>query len=128
MQPNKRSRKRARQAEAGAQARYRFRNALQAGATVRSISLEELGLTIVDVEILPQFSGDPDGMCAWLIFASRAEARRARAPAKVPKIESKIRTALVDNGFPSSSVGSFEVRYTSVPEIEAGGGRFAFFR
>jgi hypothetical protein len=128
MQPNKRSRKRARQAEEVGQARYRFRYALRAGAAIMGISLEEVGLTIVDVEILPQLSGDPDGMCGWLIFVSRAEATRARAPAKARKIESKVRAALVDDGFPTSSVGSFEVRYTSVPEIEAGGGRFAFFR
>jgi hypothetical protein len=128
MQPNKRSRKRARQAEEADQARHRFRYALLAGATIRAISQKELGMTIVDVEILPQLSGDPDGMCGWLIFASQAEARLARAPAKAATLESKIRAALVGDGFPISSVGSFEVRYTSVPEIEAGGGRFAFFR
>src|SRR5450759_5384207 len=118
MQPNKRSRKRARQAEEADQARHRFRYALLAGATIRAISLKELGMTIVDVEILPQLSGDPDGMCGWLIFASRAEAKRAHAQSA--KIGSRVRAALVDDGFPSSSVGSFEIRYTSLPEIESG--------
>src|SRR5450759_262719 len=118
MQPNKRSKKRSRQAEEAEQARRRFRYGLLASSTFKGISLEELGLTVVDVEILPQLSGDPDGMCGWLIFASRAEAKRAHAQSA--KIGARVRAALVDDGFPSSSVGSFEIRYTSLPEIESG--------
>jgi hypothetical protein len=128
MQPNKRSRKRTRQAKEAEQARHHFQYASLASATLKKISLDVVGVTIVDVEIVPQFSGAPDGMCGWLIFASRNEAKRARAPSTATKIESKARSALVEAGFPPSSVGSFEVRYTSLPEIEAGGGRFYFFR
>lgn len=128
MQPNRRSRKRARQAEEADEARSRFRWALLAGDALRKISLSELGLSVVDVEILPDLSGDPNGMCGYIIFASRAEVKRAHRPGAASSIESQVRTVLADAGFPSSAIGSFEVRTTSLPDIEAGGGRFHFFR
>ena len=128
MQPNKRSRKRARQAEEEEEARHRFRYASLAGDALRKISLEELGLSIVDVEILPDLTGDPNGMCGYLIFASRAEMRLARKPGTARPIESKIRSALTGAGFPSAAVASFQVKTTSLPEINAVGGRFNFFR
>jgi hypothetical protein len=128
MQPNRRSRKRARQAEEADEARSRFRWALLASDALRKISLSELGLSVVDVEILPDLSGDPNGMCGYIIFASRAEVKRAHRPGAASSIESKVRSGLADAGFPSSAIESFEVRTTSLPDIEAGGGRFHFFR
>lgn len=128
MQPNKRSRKRARQAEEADEARSRFRYALLASDALRKISLKKLGLSVVDVEILPDLSGDPNGMCGYLIFASRADVKRAHRPGAASSIESEVRSGLADAGFPSSAIASFEVRTTSLPDIEAGGGRFHFFQ
>lgn len=128
MQPNKRSRKRARQAEDADEARHRFRYASLASDALRKISLKELGLSVVDVEILPDLSGAPDGMCGYLIFESRAEVKRAQRPGAASTLESKVRSGLADAGFPSSAIASFEIRTTSLPDIEAGGGRFHFFR
>jgi hypothetical protein len=128
MPPNKRSRKRARQAEESEEARHRFRYASLAGDALRKISLEELGLSIVDVEILPDLTGDPKGMCGYLIFATRAEMRRAQKPGATRSIEAKVRSALANAEFPSSAIASFEIRTTSLPDIEKGGGRFNFFR
>jgi hypothetical protein len=110
------------------EARDRFRFALLAGTTIRAISLETLGLSITDVEIIPDFNGTPDGMFGWLIFASRKEAKLARSPRVAAKILAKVRAALVDAGFLQHSAGSFQIGFTSLPEIEAGGGRFGFFR
>ena len=79
MHPNKRSRKRARQAEEAEQAHHQFRYASLASAALKTLSLDSVGLSIVDVEISPDLSGNPDGMLGWLIFASRSEAKRAGA-------------------------------------------------
>ena len=128
MHLNKRSRKRARQAEEVAAARHRFRYASLAAEALRGISLGELGLSIVDVEIFPELTGDPNGMCRYLIFASRAEVKRAQEAGAARSIQAKARAALTAAGFPVTAIGSFEVRTTSLPEIEAGGGRFNFFR
>ena len=67
-------------------------------------------------------------MCGYLIFASSADMKRARKPGAARSIESKIRSTLANAGFSSTGIGSFEIRTTSLPEIEAGGGRFDFFR
>jgi hypothetical protein len=126
MHPNKRSRKRARQAEAAVEGQHRFRYGLMAVSTLKETSLESLGLAVADVEIKPQLSGEPDEMFGWLIFATEDEVKRARSVA--PRIEARIKAALVASGFPPSAAASFEVGFTCFPEIEAGGGRFQFFR
>ena len=76
---------------------------------------------------MPQLSGSPDDMFGWLIFASRAEATKAGSPRTADEILAKVRTALVDAGFPEA-IASFGIGFTSLPEIEADGGRFYFFR
>jgi hypothetical protein len=92
------------------------------------MSLEEIDLSIVDVQIVSQFGEDPNGMFGYLIFASRAEMRRARKPGATRTIEAKVRAALACAGFPSEAIPIFQVKTTSLPEIDAGGGRFNFFR
>ena len=126
MQPNKRSRKRAAKTRAAVEARERFRYGLLAASTLKALSLEDLTLSLQDVEVVPGFLGEPEHMVGWLIFASGREAKRALGLAL--QLERRVKAALRASGFPSGAVDSFELKYTSQTEIEAGGGRFYFFR
>jgi hypothetical protein len=42
--------------------------------------------------------------------------------------EERARTVLAAQGFPDNAVSTFRLGYTSWTEIEAGGGRFYYFR
>jgi hypothetical protein len=125
---NRRSRKRERQDEEAAGAKLRFAAPLLAHATLAKLQLEKLGLAVQDVEIVPQLSGAPEDMFGWLIFATRRDADGARSPRAAEKILSKVRHDLAQAGFPAQAIATFQIGLTSTPEIEAGGGRFAFFR
>jgi hypothetical protein len=125
---NKRARKRARQQQEAEEAEERFRFALLAGQVLRGGGLADLCGQVVDVEIIPQFNGDPENMFAWLIFATTEDAAAAMQPETKPKIEERVHALLSEDGFPVEAVASFRIGYTSLPEIEAGGGRFLFFR
>ncbi len=80
----------------------------------------------IDVEVIPNFSGEPDRIQVWLIFESREA--RGRANESTEQISQQVTEALVKAGFPSDSTRTLTVRLTSVPEIDDGGGRFAYFR
>jgi len=92
------------------------------------MKLEDLGLHVADAEVLPSLDGKPDGMAGWLIFADREEAKMAAMPDIASGVMSRLRKGLQANGFPKTAVPSFALRFTSQPEIEAAGGRFAYFR
>jgi len=126
--PNKRSRKRAAQAEARAEAGERFRYGLLAVETLRTLDLQNMDLQVVDAEVFPSLDGSPEGMSGWLIFPDRAQAKTAARPTAAAQIVSRLRQALVAKGFPQHAVPSFELKFTSLPEIDKAGGRFAFFR
>lgn len=80
----------------------------------------------VDVEVIPNFSGDADRIEAWLIFDTRERAESAEASSTL--LRSRALDVLRAAGFPSGALKSFRLSVTSVAEIEEGGGRFAFFR
>jgi hypothetical protein len=81
---------------------------------------------IEDVEIIPGTFDGPDRMNCHLIFATREEAAMAAAVAS--KYEQRVHALLTEFGFPSWAVPSFRVWFTSLPEIEEGGGSFNYFR
>lgn len=86
------------------------------------------GEGLVDAEVIPDFSGRPEQMSAWLIFATRERAQAAKATARRAALEARARELLVAAGFPDDALASFRLDVTSEPEIEEGGGRFSFFR
>jgi hypothetical protein len=75
---NKRARKRLRQREEGEAAKRRFRYGLLAHETLRDHAFNDLGHSVVDVEVIPDLEGRPDDMWAWLIFETPEEAEAAR--------------------------------------------------
>jgi hypothetical protein len=104
-----------------------WRWGLLVGSTLRAPeAFRPLGLEVVDVEVIPNFSGAADRIAAWLIFESMAEASAAKA--RSDEIQTFARGLLAAAGFPIAALGSFATYVTSKPEIDAAGGRFAFFR
>ncbi|HEX5824898.1 MAG TPA: hypothetical protein VFY18_10615 [Candidatus Limnocylindrales bacterium] len=79
-----------------------------------------------DVEVIPNFGGDPDNIEAWLIFQVSSDASWAEAHESL--FRGRALSLLTDAGFPGAALESFVLRFTSTTEIEEGGGRFAFFR
>jgi hypothetical protein len=65
-------------------------------------------------------------MAAWLIFDSPSEASAAQA--RTDEVRGFAAGLLALAGYPDEALGSFRIFYTSLPEIDAGGGRFGFFR
>ena len=108
MRPNKRSRKRAAKTRASVEARERFRYGLLAASTLKALSLEDLGLSLQDVEVAPGFLGEPEHMVGWLIFARDREAKRALGLAL--QLERRVKAALRADGFPSGAADSFELK------------------
>jgi hypothetical protein len=80
----------------------------------------------VDVEVIPNFSGHPERMEAWLIFGITEDSSWAEDNASA--FRDRAISRLRDAGFPEAALPSFALRFTSVAEIEQRGGRFAFFR
>jgi hypothetical protein len=67
-------------------------------------------------------------MLVWLIFATREMAASAGALDTSPKLEQRARAVLAAQGYPANALANLRLRYISAAEIEAGGGRFHFFR
>lgn len=70
----------------------------------------------------------PKNMFAWLIVASADEASSAALLESKEELERRARDLLSKRGFPTEALATFHLGFTSLPDIEAGGGRFAFFR
>jgi hypothetical protein len=96
--------------------------------TLRDGVFDDLGYPVADVEVVPNLDGSPENMWAWLIFEDPEVAQTAGQPDSSVRLEERARVALASRGFPVDALPSFHLRYTSLPEIEAGGGRFSFFR
>ena len=107
--------------------REQWRWGLLVGVTLRMPgAFAPLGLRVVDVEVIPDFGGSPNRMSAWLIFDSRPEASAAEA--RTEEVRAFAAGLLATAGYSGAALPSFKTLYTSLPEIQAGGGRFAFFR
>ena len=126
---NKRARKRIRQEKEAAQAAEDFRyGRLAAGALRAPGAFGDIGDGLVDVEVIPDFTGRPEGMFAWLIFQTREQAHAAKDAAAAAAYQAHARQLLAGAGFPPAALPSFALGFTSESEIEEGGGRFHFFR
>jgi hypothetical protein len=81
---------------------------------------------VVDCEVVPDFSGIRDGMVIWLICERKVDVELLKVA------ESALKQRLVHRmqarKFPESAVASLQVMYTSLEDIELGGGRFRYFR
>ena len=74
------------------------------------------------------FSGKP-GMTIWFAFADRGARARAEQSGVAAQIRRETEEALVRHGYPQEALATdLLLDFTSDEEIEAGGGRFAFFR
>ena len=82
------------------------------------------GIPFVDQEVMPNFDGSANGISAWFI----CEDYYAREHFDLQAATEALKNKLQDSGFPHESVGTLQTRITSKTEIEAGGGRFHFFR
>lgn len=82
------------------------------------------GLGFVDQEVIPNFNGSPDGIFAWFI----CEHSYAREKFDLRAATQALRNKLRDAEFPQGAVETLRTGVTSQTEIQAGGGRFSFFR
>jgi hypothetical protein len=80
----------------------------------------------IDVEVIPNFTGEADRIDVWLIYADRRTAGAAMAVAD--ELTARAKDVLAQAGFPASGLETLGVVVTSMPDIEERGGRFAFFR
>ena len=89
---------------------------------------ERLDPPIVFHHYFGAFSGGP-GMTIWYAFKDRAAKDRAIAAGIDEHIRRQTESVLVERGYPSHAVPlELQIEFTSDEEIEAGGGRFGFFR
>jgi len=84
-----------------------------------SCEQEVVGITVQRASARPP--------CVWFICESVELKERFRAEAFRAATE-RLRATLVDAGFPATSAESLRSDVTSREEIEAGGGKFHFFR
>ena len=82
------------------------------------------GLPFVDEEVIPNFDGDPNGLVAWFICEHCSAREKFDLQTSTEVLKDKMRGA----GFPQRAIETLRTRVTSQTEIQAGGGRFYFFR
>ena len=82
------------------------------------------GLPFVDQEVIPNFDGSPEGIFAWFICEHFSAREKFDLQAATDALKHKLR----DAQFPQSALETLRTGVTSQTEIEAGGGRFHFFR
>jgi hypothetical protein len=87
----------------------------------------ECVVPFVDCEVLPHFDGSPDDIFAWFICNDGVANERFRAEALMDPTRRRCAMA-IEAGFPRESTDTLRTDVTSEEDIEAGGGRFAFFR
>jgi hypothetical protein len=88
--------------------------------------LLRLSPPVIDCEVLPPFSGSPDGMFLHFICEHSRDVAQMKTNASAPV--TSVKSAMVTHGFPASAVNTLKVFFTSLEDIQKGGGRFAFFR
>jgi hypothetical protein len=81
---------------------------------------------VLDREIIPDFVGGPDGLSIWLICSNSNEV--SRLSLQHDELRTLFADAMSSHGFPKLACESLRVLFTSHEDIEAGGGRFYFFR
>jgi hypothetical protein len=81
---------------------------------------------IVDREIMPQFDGRPDDMFIWFICERAADVPLAETQRL--ELQAAVQERMTTRGFPKQAVESLRCGVTSLEDIDAGGGRFYYFR
>ncbi len=82
------------------------------------------GFRFVDQEVMPNFDGTPNGICSWFICEQYCAKEQFDLQLATEALENKLRGA----GFPQEAIETLRTSATSQTEIQAGGGRFYFFR
>jgi hypothetical protein len=80
----------------------------------------------VFVNVLPRVIRHSDNIQAWLTFMTEEDASHAEA--RRPELMAIAHAALLDAGFPAQSLPSFELKVTSVAEVNRRGGLDMAFR
>ena len=88
---------------------------------------ELLSVPFTDYEVIPPFDGLPDNMFIWFICTTRSEAERFRR-ISLDAATARLKKDLIERGFPSAALDSLQSDCVSTEEIDAGGGRFYYFR
>lgn len=89
----------------------------------------ELGASqpaVIDSEIIPDFSGSPDGLVLWLICDRKRDVGSLEAQAE--NFRALFAAAMRRHQFPQSAIDSLRLGFTSQEQITNRGGRFAYFR
>ena len=86
--------------------------------------LRSEGLHFVDQEVIPDFDGTSNGLFAWFICEQYSATESFDLQGASEALKNKMR----DAGFPQGAVETLRTGITSQTEIQAGGGRFLFFR
>ena len=89
--------------------------------------MDACSVTFVDYEVIPDFTGSPEKMFVWFICDTRALKLQFRDSALI-SCSARLRGMALEAGFPETAAASLMTDVTSQEEIEAGGGRFYFFR
>ena len=84
------------------------------------------GLAVIDRELMVEFGGGPRLPGVWLILKTEAESNDAK-PA-IETFRAQVRRMLAEGGYPPEHAAVADVEVTSLEEIEAGGGKFSYFR
>ncbi|WP_214108244.1 hypothetical protein [Acrocarpospora catenulata] len=125
---NKRARKRLRQQREAEEAEIHFAHMIFLSEQLEADGFDGLELRPVDLQIIGPFDGSPDDVSVWLIFDTAEQAEQVRTPAVLAEYLDHARAVLRRAGYPQSGVDTLGMAATSLPEIEAGGGRFFYFR
>jgi len=86
--------------------------------------LRAQGFPFVDQQVMPNFDGTPNKMFVWFICEHYYAGQRFDVQAATAALKNKLR----DAGFPQDGIETLRTGVTSQTEIQAGGGRFYFFR
>jgi hypothetical protein len=81
---------------------------------------------VLDREVIPNFDGSANGLFLWLICARSSDVPRLSA--QEGELRVLVTTAMARRGFSREAQDSLGLNFTSREDIEAGGGRFYYFR
>lgn len=82
------------------------------------------GFRFVDQEVIPNVDGSPNGIFAWFICEHYSAREKFELQAATEALRKKLRDAEI----PLDALETLRTDVTSQTEIQAGGGRFYFFR
>jgi hypothetical protein len=80
-----------------------------------------------DQEVMPRFDGRPDDMFVWFICRTKAEKEKFKR-SRLGKNNEVLKDRMARANFPAQAIESLGTDVTSEEDIQAGGGRFFFFR